>query len=109
MAHFQSSLSPERRRLIRDMQRINFGRIDGLVIRNREPVSDPIPRKQVEIKFGGENGPRPEIGASDFALKQQVIELFAFFDTLGNGTIDVLEIKHGLPFRVIITEGSTCK
>ena len=37
------------------MQRINFGRIDGLVIRDREPVLDPSPRKQVEIKFGGEN------------------------------------------------------
>ena len=104
MAHFQSSLSPERQRLIRDMQRINFGRIDGLVIRDREPVLDPGPRKQVEIKFGGANGPRSELGASDFALKQQVVELFAFFDALDNGTIDVLEIKHGLPFRVIVTE-----
>lgn len=31
-------------------------------------------------------------------------EGFAFFDEMQNGTIDVLEIKHGLPFRVIVTE-----
>ena len=36
----------------------------------------------------------------DFALKSQVIELFAFFDKFKDGTIDVLEIKHGLPFRM---------
>ena len=109
MARFQSSLSPERRRLIRDMQRINFGRIDSLVIRNREPVLAPITRKQFEIKFGGENGPRPELAASDFVLKQQVVELFGFFDQMANGVIDVLEIKHGLPFRVIVTEVSACE
>ncbi len=104
MADLHSSLSPERQRLIRDMQRINFGRLDGLVIRNREPVIDPMPRRQVEIKFGAENGPRPEVRASDFALKQQVIELFAFFDAIGDGTIGTLEIKHGLPFRMLFTE-----
>jgi hypothetical protein len=89
------------------MQRINFGRMDGLVIRDREPVFDPSPRKQIEIKLGGENGPRPEVGVSDFALKHQVVEMFAFFDAFGNGTIDVLEIKHGLPFRLIVTEVPT--
>jgi hypothetical protein len=104
MAHFKSLHSPQRQQLIRELQRINFGRIDCLVIRNGEPVLDPTPRKQIEIKFAGENGPRPELGAADFALKQQVVELFAFFDELRNGVIDVLEIKHGLPFRIIVTE-----
>ena len=103
MAHFNSSLSSERQHFIRDMQRINFGRIDGLAVRNGEPVLDPSPRKQVEIKFGGENGPRPELRVSNFALKQQVIELFELFDNIGDGTIDMLEIKHGLPFRAVTT------
>jgi hypothetical protein len=44
------------------------------------------------------------VNSTDFALKQQVVELFAFFDELQNGIIDVLEIKHGLPFRMIVTE-----
>jgi len=104
MAHFNGSLSPQRKQLIRELQRINFGRIDCLMIRSGEPVLDPPPRKQVEIKFAGENGPRPELAANDFLLKQQVVELFAFFDQLQDGVIDALEIKHGLPFRVIVTE-----
>ncbi len=104
MAHFKSSHSPERQQLIKEMQRINFGRIDCLVIRAGEPVLDPQPVLVREHKFGGDNGPRPELGAADFLLKQQVVELLAFFDELQNGVIDVLEIKHGLPFRVIVTE-----
>ncbi len=104
MALFNSSLSPERQKLIREMQKVNFGRIDGLVIRNGEPILHPRPVVVREIKLAGENGPRPELGAADFLLKQQVVELFGFFDELQDGVIDVLEIKHGLPFRMIVTE-----
>ena len=100
----KASLSPARRRLLELLQQVNFGRLESLVIVDGEPVFDPPPRIVREIKFGGENGPRAELGASDFLLKSQVIELLAFFDELQNRTIDVLEIKHGLPFRVIVTE-----
>jgi hypothetical protein len=86
------------------MQRMNFGRIEALVVRNGQPVLTPPPTMIREHKFGAENGPRPELGAADFLLKQQVIELFDFFDELRDGVIDVLEIKHGLPFRMIVTE-----
>jgi len=94
-----------RRKMIELMQRVNFGRIERLAIRHGNPVLDPHPTVVREHKFGGgENGPRPELGAADFLLKQQVIELFALFGQLKNGVIDVLEIKHGLPFRVTVTE-----
>ena len=55
-------------------------------------------------KLASENGPRPELAAADFPLKRHVVELFDLFDELHNGVIDVLEIKHGLPFRAIVTE-----
>lgn len=97
-------LSARRAGLVELMQAINFGRIEGLVIRQGEPVLDPPPRVIREIKFGGENGPRAELGASDFALKSQVVELFRYFDQVGHGTIDAIEVKHGLPFRMIVTE-----
>jgi hypothetical protein len=99
-----SSLPPNRRELLHEMQRLNFGRFEGLVIRNGQPVISPRPAIVREHKFGGENGPRAEVGIEDFLLKQQVVELFAFFDQLSDGVIDVLEIKHGLPFRMIVTE-----
>lgn len=85
-------LSSCRAGLLELMQSINFGRIEGLAVLHVDPVLDPPPRVVREIKFGGENGPRPELDASDFVLKEQVVELFAYLDRLGDGTIDVIEV-----------------
>lgn len=100
----KQDLSDCRRTFLELMQSVNFGRIEDLQISAGEPVLDPHPVVFREHKFGGENGPRPELGAADFLLKQQVVELFAFFDELQNGVIDVLELKHGLPFRMVVRE-----
>jgi hypothetical protein len=86
------------------MQSINIGLIEGLVIRNGEPVLDPPPRVVRNVKFGRDNKPRPESGVDDFALKAQVIDLFAHFDSIGNGTVRCLEVQNGLPFRMQIEE-----
>ena len=94
----KSNVSAARRRLIELMQQINFGRIEGLFIRGGEPVLDPLPKVFLEVKFGSENGPRPEAAVGDFALKAQVTELLNHFDRLQDARIDVLTIKHGLPF-----------
>lgn len=100
----KQKLSAARSDLLELMQHINFGRIEGLAIRQGEPVLDPHPVVIREHKFGGENGPRPELATDKFLLKQRVVELFAYLDEFQNGVIDVLEIKHGLPFRMIVTE-----
>jgi hypothetical protein len=104
MPRTRADLPESRLLLLREMQRVNFGRLESLVIRAGEPVIDPRPTIVREHKFGGENGPRPEIERDDFDLKRQVVELFEFFDQLQDGKIDVLEIRHGLPFRMIVTE-----
>ena len=96
----KSSLPPGRKRLVELMQEVNFGRIERLVVKDGDPVVDDAasPRVVLEVKFGGENGPRPEVANGDFALKQQVIELFEYFDRVRNASIEVLTVKHGLPF-----------
>lgn len=106
MAHCatKASLHPEGRRLLEICQQVNFGRIEGLRISEGHPCFVRPPRIVREIRFSAENGPRPELGATDFLLKRQVVELFEFFDDVRDGVIDVLEVKHGLPFRVIVTE-----
>jgi hypothetical protein len=102
----KASLSPARRRLLEACQQIGFGRLEQLVFEEGEPQFLPPPRIVREVKFGGENGPRPELGKADFVLKQQVVELFGHLDRHRTGIIDVLEVKHGLPFRMIVTEAA---
>lgn len=103
-ANTKSSLSPHRRRLVELMQRVNFGRIEGLRVHRGEPVFDEHvpPRVILEVKFGADNGPRPESATGDFALKQQVVDLFAHLDRLRDARIEVLTVKHGLPFGMHI-------
>jgi hypothetical protein len=100
----KTALSESRKRLVELMQDLNFGRIEDLVVRRGEPVLEPPPRTVREVKFGGENGPRPERGAGDFVLKTQVVELFEHLDRLSSGTVEILEVKHGLPFRMHVAD-----
>ena len=97
-------LSQGRKALVRQMQQINFGRIECLGIKNGEPVLDPPPKIVREIKFGGDNGPRHETDSRAFVLKAQVVELFHQLDGIASGQIELLEIKHGLPFRMLVGE-----
>ena len=102
----KADLTPARRQLLELMQSINFGRMESIPIRGGQPALTPLPRIIREIKFGGENGPRAELHASNFALKSQVVEFFEHLDHLGHGMIESLEIKHGLPFRMMIAESA---
>jgi len=99
-----ASLSPSSRRLVRLMQRINFGCIKELTIRQGEPCFDPLPRVYRDVKFGADNTQRPELDLSVFVLKKQVIELFSEFSELRDGVVLWLEVRHGLPFRMRVEE-----
>lgn len=98
------NLSEGRRRLLRLMQDINFGAIEELEIRGGEPMFSPPPRVVREIKFGGENGPRSEVALTDFAVKSSVTELLHSLTKIGDGTVERLEVKHGVPFRMKLEE-----
>jgi len=104
MADSKASLTPTRQLLLTEMQRVNYGRIENLAVHQGQPVFTPPPRVIREVKFGGENGPRPELSKSDFALKVQVRELFAQMEAMGDGLIVSIEIQRGLPFRMTIAE-----
>ena len=98
----KTALTGPQQRLVELMQAVNFGRVEDIVVRDGDPVLDPMPRVVREVKFGAENGPRPERDAGDFLLKAQVIELFRHLDLLSDGVVEVLEVKHGLPFRMLV-------
>ena len=97
-------LTASKRKLLELMQHINFGRIDGLTIENSEPVFDPPPRVVREIKLGGVYSPRPEIESDNFTLKSKAVEFLSHLEHLCNGTVETIEIKHGLPFHMRIEE-----
>jgi hypothetical protein len=95
----KSALSPARRRLVEICQRLNFGRVENLQILSGEPVLEPAPRVIREHKFCSDNAPRPEAARPDCKLKSKVADLMQLLDAIGDGTIAVLSVKHGLPFH----------
>lgn len=97
-----SSLTPARQCLVTVMQRLRYGKILDLVVRDGEPVLDPPPEVVQEVRFSASRT-RPEHPRSeDFSLKSPVIDLFRRLTKLGNGTIDILEVQNGLPFRMSV-------
>jgi hypothetical protein len=95
-------LNPHRQRLLELMQQVNFGRLERLQVSRGNPCFDPPPRVIRELKLGSDNGPRPELQRADFELKTQVVELLQCLDEVGDGVIETIEVKHGLPFRVLV-------
>ena len=93
-------LSESQSRLVELLQRINFGRVEGLHVRAGEPVFDPAPRVVQKLKIGADNAPRPEATLPDFGLKRQMIELLEIIAELGEGEIRSIETAHGLPLLV---------
>jgi len=101
----KTSLTAPQRRLLETLQRTNFGRIERLAVRNGQPVFDPAPRIVKDVKLGNpENEARPELKAIDFILKREHLDLFENLAKFGTGTIEAIEIRHGLPFRILFEQ-----
>ncbi len=88
------------------MQEVNFGRIEALVVEDGEPVLAPAPRILRDIVFGKINVPNGARGKEDFALKDQVIELFDFFDRERSLVVESLVIQNGLPVRMTVADAA---
>ncbi len=91
------ALSPARRALIAKMRVIWFGSIRDLQIVDGQPILDPVPTIVREWKFASQNEPTSYL--ADAMHKPQIADLLQLFDRIGNGTITVLQVRHGLPFH----------
>jgi hypothetical protein len=78
--------------------------VEGLVVRGGQPLLDPPPRVEREFRFDSGDRPRTARCDGDFAIKVQWVELFAHLDRIGDGVIDVLQIKHGLPYAMELAQ-----
>ena len=98
-----SQLSRARQNLVRLCQRTNFGHILDLVVCDREPVlSDLSPRVLADIRLDVDEQPRPEVGLDDFLLCAEFCRLLAGLDNIVSGTIPSIEIRAGVPRRMIL-------
>jgi hypothetical protein len=102
-----SQLSAPRQTLIRRCQQINFGKIAQFLVHNREPVLTPETEIFVDIKLDGNDGPRLEQNLSDFELSREIVRLFAQMDAIGNGVVEHLEVRAGIPRRIIFKAPAT--
>ncbi|MFH2000500.1 MAG: hypothetical protein ABIK28_12515, partial [Planctomycetota bacterium] len=96
----KSSLSPERKKLLELMQEINNGRIEGIQVRDSEPLFDPPPTTYKLFIFDKPNIPNASIKKQDYMLKRRVVELFDLFDEMKSFYIKELTISDGLPIRM---------
>ncbi|MCX5683834.1 MAG: hypothetical protein NT049_09135 [Planctomycetota bacterium] len=103
-AAWKSQLSPSRRWLVEAMQRLGFGSIEGLAILNGEPSPVPPPRLYRIQRLTGLNDDRVEARLEDFQLKDQVLRLFGAFDRIGNGVVQAIEVRDGLPYSLMMEE-----
>ena len=102
----KGALSAARQQLVELMQDVNYGRIEGLEVKDGEPVLEPRPRVLRVILLGKENRPHAGRASADFALKEKVTELLEVFDRERSFTIRELVIDNGLPVRMTVANGA---
>jgi len=96
----KSDLSGNQRRLVELMQDVNHGRIEGLIIRGREPIWSPPPRVLRDRVIGKRSGPRPERQQTNFALKDPVCELLDELRSAPDGAKFTIVLQEGLPTKL---------
>jgi hypothetical protein len=99
-----SELSALRQDFIRRCQRLGFGKIVGLAVRDREPVFDEHTEVFVDLKLDRREAPRSEQDLSDFVLSDEVDLLFSTLDAIRDGTVEQVEVRAGVPRRMVFKD-----
>jgi hypothetical protein len=97
-----SALSTPRQVLVRLCQSIDYGQILDLQVRDREPVFNPPPTLLLDIKLDADSSGRHESELADFVLCDEVCRLLGRIDELQAGRIQRIEVRAGIPRRVLI-------
>ena len=97
-----SQLSAPRQALVRLLQSINFGYVEGLEVRSGEPMFSPAPSVVVEVKLDTPNAPRAEADLADYELRAELVRLMEQLDSLGECSIDRIDVRFGVPRRALI-------
>jgi hypothetical protein len=95
------SLEPLALRLVDIIEELRFGRIERISVREGKPCFERATEVVQEIKLGSEIEPRVEPSNADLTLKSEFECLFNQLDQLRDAIVDI-EIRHGVPFRLIV-------
>ena len=94
-------LSPGQRALVELMRAHQFGRIENMAIRASEPILNGDVKVVGVARLGSVS--HAVTRTDEFELKRQVRDLFEELDRLQDGTVILLEFRHGLPFLLETT------
>lgn len=90
------------RELIRLIRQTQFGCISNIKLSAGQPIFDGNTSVSIEFKLSGLEPTKEVLSEQDYLNKPQVRTLFERFRTLGNGIIECLDVRDGLPFKVTI-------
>jgi hypothetical protein len=96
-----SELSAPRQAFIRRCQRLGFGIIRGLEVRDCEPAIGPKTDVLLDLKLDSDEDSRAEQDLRDFVVCKEIRRLLSTLDSIRNGVIDQVEIRAGVPRRAI--------
>jgi len=96
-----SDLSTPRQRLVRLCQTTNYGHIQRLDVKDSEPIFASEPLVSVEVKLDVDEVARREVELVDFALPDEMCRLMARLDEIQNGVIERIEVRAGVPRRIV--------
>jgi len=88
--------------LIRLIQEMRFGRIENFRLVDGEPILGSETELCTEYKLSGVEQPREVITDREFLNKPQVRTMFEQFEQVQHGTVDYLDVRDGLPFKLMV-------
>lgn len=96
-----SDLSVPRQAFLRRCQRIGFGRIESLEVRDSEPVFGSQTQAFIDLKLDRDEHSRLEQDLGDFVVRVEIQRLFSKLDAIRNGVVEHLEVRAGIPRRIV--------
>jgi hypothetical protein len=99
--HRLSEFSGLHQLFIRRCQAIGFGKITGLRVRDGAPIFDDSTEVFEDLKLDVDDAPRPELEMVDFVLSAEAVRFFQKLKALSNGVVEQIEVRAGIPRRMV--------
>jgi hypothetical protein len=87
--------------LVRLCQFTNFGEIRDVEVKAGEPVFGSLSQILVDLRLDVDEVRRPEAVLADFVLGREMRRLVGEIERIENGRIARIEIRAGLPRRIL--------